>query len=219
MDGYLRLTDIRNPMVDFVLSPRSRTLNSAVDYHPHIQSFLQSEDNDNLRALPLRRFFSVIAFGKAEARVLSMAVGKMHPCVLVGSADGTVLATNPMRKVMSVKQTQYQQIWFRHEWVPKPQSRQGHTGEGKAGEQRFTNRQNVMRDGISRITEGYKVESVDLMRSGKFKSKKTDRAVFATIYEEESAVTQVVWNPNLHCGGWAAAGMGSGLVRIEDLAI
>ncbi|MCJ1392057.1 hypothetical protein MMC18_004924 [Xylographa bjoerkii] len=219
MDGYLRLTDIRNPVVDFVLSPRSRMLNSAIAYHPHIQSFLHSEDNDYLRALPLRRFFSVIWFGKAEGPVLSMAVGKVHPCVLVGSADGTVLATNPMRKVMSVKQAQYQQIWFRHEWVPTPQPQQNKTDEGTQGIRTPAKDQHVTREGMSRITEGYKVEAVDLLKSSKVKSKGKDGTVLATIYEEESGVTQVAWNPNLHCGGWAAAGMGCGLVRIEDLAI
>ncbi|MCJ1384355.1 hypothetical protein MMC17_007471 [Xylographa soralifera] len=217
MDGYLRLTDIRNPAVDFVLSARSRMLNSAVDYHPHIQSFLHSEDNDCLRALPLRRFFTVIMFGKAEGTVLSMAVGKVHPCVLIASADGTVMITNPMRKVMGLKQAQYQQNWFRHEWIPRPQPLQSEGDEGIQGVPISAEHRHVAREGISRITEGYKVETVDLLKSSKAKSR--GGTVLATIYEEESAVTQVAWNPNLHCGGWAAAGTGCGLVRIEDLAI
>ena len=41
----------------------------------------------------------------------------------------------------------------------------------------------------------------------------------STIHEAETAVTQVVWNSNLSCGGWIAAGMGNGLVRVQDLAI
>ncbi|MCJ1402553.1 hypothetical protein MMC11_005773 [Xylographa trunciseda] len=220
MDGYLRLTDIRNPIADFVLSPRSRMLNSAIDYHPYIQSFMHSEDNDYFRALPLRRFFSVIMFGKSEGPVLSTAVGKVHPCVLFGSADGTVLATNPMRKVLSFKQMQYQQIWFRHEWVPKAQPPRNEGNEGTQGvPSAAAEDRHVTREGMSRITEGYKVETVDYLKSSKVKLKGRDGTVLATVYEEESGVTQVAWNPNLHCGGWAAAGMGSGLVRIEDLAI
>ena len=43
--------------------------------------------------------------------------------------------------------------------------------------------------------------------------------VMSTIHEAEEGVTQVVWNPNLACGGWIAAGMGSGLVRVQDLTI
>ncbi len=52
-----------------------------------------------------------------------------------------------------------------------------------------------------------------------FSYKTHNGVMFATVYEEASAVTALAWNPNLHVGGWAAAGMGSGLVRIEDLAI
>jgi transcription factor C subunit 6 len=26
------------------------------------------------------------------------------------------------------------------------------------------------------------------------------------------------WNPNLHVGGWIAAGIANGLVRVEDVA-
>lgn len=46
-----------------------------------------------------------------------------------------------------------------------------------------------------------------------------DGVVFSTIYEEQTAITAVAWNPNLPCGGWAAAGMGSGLVRVKGLAL
>ncbi|MCJ1418880.1 hypothetical protein MMC32_005231 [Xylographa parallela] len=217
VDGYLRLTDVRNPAVDFVLSPRSRMLNSAIDFHPHTLSFMHSEDNEFLHVLPLRRFFTVIFVGKVEGTVLSLAVGKVHPCVLVASADGTVLATNPMRKVMGPKQKQYQQIWFRHEWAPKPQPLRSEGDEGTQGVSTSDEDRHVTREGMSRITEGYKVETVELQKSSKAKSK--SGTAIATIYEEESAVTQVAWNPNLHCGGWAAAGTGCGLVRVEDLAI
>ena len=42
---------------------------------------------------------------------------------------------------------------------------------------------------------------------------------FLTIYEEEQAITCLAWCPAVECGGWAAAGMGSGLLRVEDIAI
>lgn len=50
-------------------------------------------------------------------------------------------------------------------------------------------------------------------------TKMSSEGMFVTVHEEESAVTQACWNQNLSCGGWAAVGMGSGLVRVEDLAI
>jgi transcription factor C subunit 6 len=40
-----------------------------------------------------------------------------------------------------------------------------------------------------------------------------------TIHEEETHVTALSWNPNQSCAGWASAGLGCGLLRIEDLAM
>lgn len=155
---------------------------------------VSTEENDFIRIYPLRRFFSSISVGRAEAMILSLSVGKVHPTILVGTADGAVIATNPMRKVLNSKAQQYQQTCFQHEW-----SRKG--------------------DGMSRILDGFKVETVSMARTLVGDKKIKDGSVYATIHEEETGVTQVVWNPNLHCGGWVAAGMGSGLLRVEDLAL
>ncbi|KAF1986990.1 hypothetical protein K402DRAFT_393136 [Aulographum hederae CBS 113979] len=46
-----------------------------------------------------------------------------------------------------------------------------------------------------------------------------DGVLYTTLYEGSSAVTCVAWNPNVSCGGWAAAGCASGLVRVEDLCL
>lgn len=43
--------------------------------------------------------------------------------------------------------------------------------------------------------------------------------IITTIFEEETNVTSVAWNPNQVCAGWASAGMGCGLVRVEDVAL
>ena len=194
MDGYTRLTDLRAPSTDFILSQRSRLGGSVLDYHEPLQAFISSEENDFVRVMSLRRFFSSLNVARVDGQVLSVAVGKFHPCVLVGCADGTVIATNPMRRVLHPKTQQFQQIWFQHEWTRK--------GEG-----------------MSRITEGYKLETANLMRMLKGDKKIKDGVVYSTIHEAETGVTQVAWNSNLRCGGWAAAGMGSGLLRVEDLAL
>ena len=95
-----------------------------------------------------------------------------------------------MRRVLHRREQQYQQTMWHHEW-------------------------NRSLGGISRITEGYKVETTNVNLA----TKKASEGMFVTIYEKESAVTQACWNPNLTCGGWVAVGMASGLVRIEDLAV
>ena len=42
------------------------------------------------------------------------------------------------------------------------------------------------------------------------------KAGYTTIFEEKTGVIAVAWNPNVRVGGWAAAGLGNGLVRAED---
>lgn len=53
----------------------------------------------------------------------------------------------------------------------------------------------------------------------KREEKEKEGMVISTVREEEEGVTQIDWNPNLVCGGWVAVGWGSGLVRVQDLAL
>ena len=69
---------------------------------------------------------------------------------------------------------------------------------------------------MSRWTDGYKVGSVKVQRTER---EAQDGMLLSTVFETEEAISQVVWNPNLRCGGWVAAGTGSGLVRVQDLAV
>ena len=39
------------------------------------------------------------------------------------------------------------------------------------------------------------------------------------IQEPLTRITAVAWNPNIEVGWWAAAAMGSGLVRVMDLGV
>jgi len=194
MDGYPHLTDLRAPTTDTVLSTRSRIGPAVLAWCDPLSAAISAEENDFIRVYPLRRFFSSISVARHESFVLSLAVGTAHPFVLAGGADGAVVATNPMRRVLNSKIPQAQQIWFQHEWTRKG-------------------------GGMVRFIEGFKVESTKLLRTLAGDAKVKDGTVFATIHEEETGVTALAWNPNIVCGGWAAAGMGSGLVRVEDLAL
>lgn len=108
------------------------------------------------------------------------------------------MVTNPMRRTLGKKDAGWQQVVFKHEWVRR-------SGQGP-------------RQGMSRITECYKGEKVVVgVKSG---GNSKDNVTQSTIYEEETAVTALGWNPNNSgCGGWLAVGWGSGLVRIQDMAI
>lgn len=126
-------------------------------------------------------------------------VGKTHATIAAGGADGSVTVTNPLRKILGSREQGLQQRIFKHEWVRRPDT------EGE-------------RTGVCRITEGYKAEEVFVGQ--KSRSGPTRELVMTTtMYEEETAVTALAWNPNVSCGGWLAVGWGSGLVRIQDVAI
>ncbi|KZF22472.1 hypothetical protein L228DRAFT_282588 [Xylona heveae TC161] len=196
MDGYLRATDLRSPKADSVLSQRSRIGNSVLAWSDHMQAAMSADEQGHVRLSPLRRFYSTIAVARPQnhgkALLMSLAAGVVHPMILAGTIDGAAVATNPLRRLLNSKSVPQQQTWFFHEW-----SRQD--------------------GGISRIVEGFKVESVVLQPS-KDEHGSSNR-ISNAIFEERSSITDVSWNPNLSCGGWAAAGMGSGLVRVEDLAL
>jgi len=194
MDGYPRLTDLHAPTTDTVFSGRSRIGPAVLAWCDPVGGAIIAEENDYIRAYPLRRFFSSVSVARCEAAVLSLAVGKAHPFVLAGGADGAVVATNPMRKVLNHKLSQAQLCWFRHEWTRKG-------------------------GGLVRFVEGFKVDSSKMVKGSEGAPRAKDGTTFATIHEKESGVTALAWNPNVRCGGWAAAGMGSGLVRVEDLAL
>ncbi|MCJ1371369.1 hypothetical protein MMC20_002584 [Loxospora ochrophaea] len=222
MDGYTRLTDLRNPTTDYVLSQRSRMSTSVLEYCAPLKVILTTDDSDTIRVLPLRRFFTSVNIARADSQILCMAIGKCHPFVIGGCADGAVISTNPMRKVLGKKVQQYQQTLFQHEWTRKGDSVSQIKEAGGVSE--CTDGDGVSRTtegiGISRITEGYKVESTKQgAQQGKEDEGIQKGMLYTTIHEEETGVTQVVWNPNVCCGGWMAAGMGSGLLRVEDVAL
>jgi len=74
----------------------------------------------------------------------------------------------------------------------------------------------ILANPLIRITTGYKLSKPELGADSK-PNTTAEGVIFQTTYEEQTAVTQVCWNPNLCCGTWAAAGMGSGLVIVETL--
>jgi transcription factor C subunit 6 len=115
-----------------------------------------------------------------------------------------VIATNPLRKLLYAKEKHRQQTWFRHEWVP---GKEVTDGEGE-----------TERPGISKFYDGFKVENPKLLRTMMGDRRLVNGVLTVTIFEEGTGVTAVAWNPNQVCAGWACAGLGCGLLRVEDLA-
>jgi transcription factor C subunit 6 len=267
IDGYNRLTDLRTPNLDFVLSSRDRITQPPLLWHDVTQSALSTDDNFDIKLHGARLFYRSQTVARMDAVVTHLASSPVHPFVLVGCADGNVWSTNAMKRMRQYKKGDAQQVWFKHEWrrpialTERPQPAEDATMQDalatepapnedttagashapasnpaprKRGRPRLSantdqnksrkpatatpNTSALLAKPLIRFTEGYRLTRPDFTNSKRANQTK-EVAAFTTIYEEKTAVTQVSWNPNLHCGTWAAAGMASGLVRVEDLAL
>lgn len=232
-DGFYRLCDLRNPDFDTVESQRQRSYAHAFDYCHQLEGAIAPDNHDVANIMQIRRFYAELIMATCDSRVLAVACGRAHPCTLLGCADGSVLAFNPVPGIMRDKKSieKWETFWFKHEWIPE-------TGIGSLagmadgeearsadieGDGPTSLSPREPHSGISRITEAFEPRKRGAKKPGAKKiSKDFDEANvrrWETIYEEPSAITQLEWNPSPRCGGWAAAGMGSGLLRVEDLAI
>lgn len=214
MGGSVSLTDLSRSgqsltsQANTAVGSRARMGLPLLAWHDFAQIAIQAEDNTTVKGSTLRRFFAGIALARARSNPTSIATSPCHPCVLVGCADGEVFATNPMSRVVDTGRSEtWQQIWFAHEWKrPRAEELEKNQSDSEVG--------------ISRFTEGFKAESISLGdgRSGQ-KHNRHQGTAFTTVYEQQSAITALAWNPNSSVGGWAAAGMGNGLLRVEDVSI
>jgi transcription factor C subunit 6 len=200
MDGQTRFTSILDPQKDMVETTRMRIGSMHLSYSPLLQAFLSNDENDFVRLLAVRRFYTTTTIEKLPSTISAMApCSAWHPSALLGCTGGTVIAVNPLRRLFYAKEKHWHLTWFTHEWV-----------RGRAEED----------CGVSRFFDGFRAESVSLLRN-----MMTDRrrivngAMTVTIFEEGTHITALAWNPNQRCAGWASAGMGCGLVRVEDLAM
>lgn len=209
LSGHLRLTSLLAPTMDFVVSARTYTPPSSLVYCDSVLSAVWIEESsETMKLSGLRCFYTSLACQRLPAPPgpgpCVVDAGKCHSSVAAGGADGSVIVTNPQGKILS-KRTDivYQQCIFKHEWRPTTQ-----VGENEGPQ----------RQGMSRITEGYLPERVWLGTKNTF-GKRKETVPTTTIYEEETAVTALAWNPNVSCGGWLAVGWGSGLIRVQDVAL
>ncbi|KAL2355314.1 hypothetical protein BJ546DRAFT_683571 [Cryomyces antarcticus] len=231
-----------------ILSSRARISHTLVVWHDSSQCALSVDENFTLRAYPVRRFFANIALARFGAGVVerALAVSPVHPFVLAGTAGGEVAATNPLRRVWAGKGTMWVQTWFRHEWRRGPTGKMDgasvaaavnptsiHAPTATTSPPLQSSHQSVPdpppptqpQPGLSRLTESFKLarQTLDSTRRGLPNSHAG--VLYSTLYEEATGISCVVWNPNLGdlshgmgVGGWAAAAMARGLVRVEDVA-
>ena len=246
-DGFARLFDLRSPHADSTASIRGRTLCLTQAWHEQTQSFAMPDEHYILKHNPIRRYYHNLYTMRSESSITRIATSPVHPGVLIGGAEGNVEASNPIGRITNYKIIPWQQKWFMHEWrrpveqlVVKPAAPGEDTEMVEGGpveppldpatandnsaatSESASNNipQSILSQPLVRITEGYKATQPGIQHS--ITSKKVTNPEVGkglTIYEEQSAITALAWNPNLKFGTWAVAGMGSGLLRVEDVGV
>jgi transcription factor C subunit 6 len=233
MSGYIALTDLSRSgqslgsPASTVYSHRIRVSQRGLVWSDFLQMIIHPEDNYCVQGTPLRRIFNNIFLARAKSNIASLALSPCHPMLLFGSASGEVIATNPVKRVLDNRSTSWQQIWFAHEWRRATAEEKAAVGETNGEPLESDSGQAnagyigsvVGANGLSRITEGFNIQRNQMLREEKNSYSSHGGVNFTTIYEEKSAVSALAWNPNLEAGGWAAAGMGDGLLRVEDIAV
>lgn len=225
-DGFARLVDLRAPIADAISSPRGRMMVHSQSWHEHTQSFVMVDEYYMLKHSTLRRYHQALYTFRTDSTLTHVATSPLHPAVLIGTSDGSVVATNGLCKLLNSKEIPWSQIWFKHEWrrpmedgptcAPADGAAPSEGASGPEGSSAADPA--VLSRPLTRITEGYKPTQTSMQYPDATKRHK-DGAKFITIFEENSAATRVAWNPNLRCGAWAVAGMQSGMLRVEDLGV
>jgi len=218
MTGYLLLTDLARP---HTLSPtataasnRTRVAQPLVLWSDWAQLAVSMDDSLLIKGYPLRRWFSTVGLGRTKSLATAVAGSPCHPHILIGAASGEVLSINPLGRLMDSRAEVWQQTWFAHEWR-RPTAEEADVSSSPSAPYA----RDIGSDGLSRMTEGFKVERIFLGYDEKGMPNIRDNVIFHTIHEKKSAITALAWNPNAHVGGWAAAGMANGLLRVEDIAV
>ncbi|KAJ4378143.1 hypothetical protein N0V83_000976 [Neocucurbitaria cava] len=246
-DGFSRIFDLRSPRLDTAASIRGRTLCLTQAWHEQTQSFTMPDEHYILKHNTIRRYYHNLYSMRSESPITRVATSPVHPGVLIGGAEGNVEASNPVGRITNYKTVPWQQKWFVHEWrrpVDELMVKPAATGEdvemvgsgpvaeppgattanatAPAAPGVTSNKvpQSVLSQPLVRITEGYKATQPGIQHSivsKKPTNPETGKGI--TVFEEQSAITALAWNPNLKYGTWAVAGMGSGLLRVEDIGV
>ena len=220
-DGHTKMTDLRDPRADVCSASRNRGPFLPLVWHDHTQLALSTGEAYQIRAHTARQFHMSFGVGRCESMCLDFAISPVHPMLLASSDDGSVISINLNRKTHGARiNVTLSHMWFNYEWrdgFSEEAVQDMCSGPGDPEDLQAQSARNTLRSPLGRFSEGYKPQKAAIDETSRSAVK--DGIAYSTIYEDLSAVNLICWNPNIRYGTWAAAATGSGLVRVEDLAI
>lgn len=260
VSGCPTLTDLALPSAETTYIPVPGCVNfqpNLLDWNDHLQGYLSiqpsaSPHNTVVGWAHVRYFVHSRAMMTTSSPPTCIASGRTHPFALVGCADGSLWAFNPLRGLArEYGDDLYKLKILQHEFRPPTKFTSAAAGgENVRGAVRilqgFLPEFNMNpRPEIEAQIEKEKLQNLKKGRpansgngNGRSKGKgrtnenedglkpleelallKTLEQARVVIYEPRTRITVVAWNPNVEYGWWAAAAMGSGLVKVMDLGI
>lgn len=236
LGGHLKLFDLRNPSCETteMIALSCTTQPGILQWSDHLRGFFSltpsSAAINTTIGFVAHDFFPIMRrVSTLESLVTCIAVGKTHPFLLIGGLDGTLTAMNPQFELFQLQNRRNERAMklkiFQHEHQPS---------------ERFPEDSPAKARGASRVIHGFKPEKNHIVvlkarQPTKSKRKKDEDFVEddeegdksiqvrepkrAIVYEPWTRVTAVAWNPNEGYGTWAAAALGSGLVKVMDLGL
>ena len=234
MGGTSKLVDLRAPSYEAteVPFPAINVTPHLMSWSEHLLGFFTMTPTSNVLSTAVAYMHSthypvVRRVYTGDRLVSCIAAGRTHPFLLVGSVDGSIWAFNPQFELVHARRTVTDRIKvLQHEHRPPI---------------RFNEASPAYARGASRILQGYTAEKSLHARSADTKAQKKKGKAKAKQAEEEAGdgdeaaggadptkgilhepltrITAMAWDPNEGFGCWAAAAMGTGVVRVMDLGL
>lgn len=231
--GTVKLLDLRSPSCEVteVQNLNVSTQPNLLGYSDHMLGFYSMYPsagvlNTQIGFMHHTHFPVARRVFAGESFPSCLSVGRTHPYLLIGCVDGSLWALNPQVELFTTHREPSDRIKvFNHE---------------HRGARLFPIDSPATSRGVSRLVQGFLMERnlnpksdyKPPVKKGKKPKKKDPEGAKedeqdatgsdptrAIVHEPLTRITVVEWNPNEEYGCWAAAAMGSGLVRVMDLGL
>lgn len=259
--GCTTLTDLNLPSAEttFIPTPGVNFQSNLLDWNDHLQGFFAmhpspAPQNTIVGWAHIRFFVQSRMLLTTASLPMCIASGKTHPFTLVGCADGSLWAFNPMRVLIKEHRDAIHKLQvLQHEFRPthkvpsiaadktirgaaritqgfRPVFNNNARADIQARFEDYQKRQKQKRPlNLRKLRKPYKRkgEVSEDENEGENGMKLSEEAYLArtvdeskvVVHESRTRITVAAWNPNVEFGWWAAAAMGSGLVKIMDLGL
>jgi transcription factor C subunit 6 len=237
--GDVKLTDLRSPSCETTEVPCLSVLTTPnlLSWSEHLLGFFTLYPSSNVLNTTVgfmhHAYFPITRRAYyADSFVTAISVGRTHPFLLVGTADGSLGALNTQCEIFQLlrgrRGVSDRIRIFQHEHRPREHFDADNSPAAERGASRILHgfypqkNRHANADGRGSGRKRRKKEEDDYEEEEEANNEETIGPVDPSrgiVYEALTRIAAVEWNPNEGYGCWAAAAMGSGLVKVMDLGL